>query len=71
MRHTESPGGDVGGDQYGGGVVAELVQHIVAVLLVLVPVDGEGTPAGTVYRLTYVVDLQIMLWGHSPYNVTT
>ena len=55
---TKPPGSDIGGDQYGGARVPELLQHVVAVLLVLVAVYSQGPPPGAVYCFCYVVHLK-------------
>lgn len=56
---TEASRSDVGGDENASVGHAELVQDIVPVLLVLVSVDGQGTPASTVDRFCYFIDLDI------------
>lgn len=59
---TEASRGHVGGDEYAAGGHAELVEHIVSVLLVLVSVDSQCAPPRAVDRFCYFIDLYLSLY---------
>lgn len=54
---TQPSGSDVGGDEDTVGGVAELRQYVVAVLLVLVAVDGQRAPSRAVYGFVNFIHL--------------
>lgn len=56
---TESSGGDVSSHQDTVGGLAELVQHVVAILLVLISVDAQRLEAHAADGACYVIHLEI------------